>query len=454
MDQYLLQILKETNTIIIPELGALTITNATTGEVMFMPFLKHDDGKLSAHIAEKEGIEENEAKNIVAKHVREIKTTLDKGDSYDMFEFGTFSKGSDGDIEFENWTGEKKTEAPKVEKPKAATPPKKEEKKEEPKPVETPKAEKPKATAPPKKEEKKAEPKVEEKPKAEAKKETPKPKTVKEEKPVTKKDEKVVEKPKAEVKPKAEPKAPAKETPKAATPPPVKSEPKTAKTVTPVVPAKPAPPKKDMNIAEKEELKKTTDKLDKLKKEKAEKKPKKKRGVGFYMLMVFILIIVAGGTYVAIDYDNVKQHFSFLADAEEEKDEKKPIDEMKEAIGEEETTDEESVDELIEEQVEEELIEEEPIEEPIVEEPEPEPVVTNSGSNDQPFHIVAGAFTSPENAARLAEKIKGMGYPAKVIVRGAQNIVSVQSYATKAEAQAAIPGAQDAAPKGWVLEWR
>jgi len=445
MDQYLLQILKETNTIIIPDLGALTITNTATGEVMFMPFLKHDDGKLSAHIAQKEGIEENEAKNIVAKHVREIKTTLDKGDSYDMFEFGTFSKGSDGDIEFINWEGDKKTEAPKteskVEKPVAATPTKKEEKKVEPKEV------KKEATKPVK----------EEKPKVVAK-----PKTAdkpKKEEPETKK--KAVEKPKSEPKkeevkkaPAATKKSPTEEskvkTPKAAAPTPLET-----KKETPVVPVTPPTPKKEMNIAEKEELAKSKDKLDKLKKEQEEKKTKKKRGAGFYMLIVFLLLIGAGATYVAIDYDNVKQHFSFLADKEVEKDEPKPVDEMKKSIGDEEPAD--SNEEVIDEPSDEEQIEDEPIEdvqdpEPIVE--EPEPVVTSSGSNDQPFHIIAGAFSSADNAARLVEKIKGMGYPAKVIVRGNQNVVSVQSYATKTEAQAAIPSVQDAAPKGWVLEWR
>ena len=164
MDQYLLQILKDTNTIIIPDLGALTITNAEKNEVMFMPFLKHDDGKLSAHIAAKEGIDENEAKNIVAKHVREIKAKLDQGSTYDMFQFGTFSKGADGDIEFENWeAGDDKAAAPTpppvVEKPKA------EEKKPEPKKEEAKASDKgtesvhPKKAAEPKAEEKKEEPK-------------------------------------------------------------------------------------------------------------------------------------------------------------------------------------------------------------------------------------------------------------------------------------------------------
>ena len=56
MDKYLLEILKEVNTIIIPGLGALTITNKDTGEIMFMDYLKHDDGQLAEYIAQKEFI--------------------------------------------------------------------------------------------------------------------------------------------------------------------------------------------------------------------------------------------------------------------------------------------------------------------------------------------------------------------------------------------------------------
>ena len=103
MDKYLLEILKDVNTIIIPGLGALTITNSDTGEIMFMGFLKHDDGQLSKYIAEKEGWDENEAKNLVAKYVREITLKLDQGESYDMYEFGSFIKNEDGEIEFRNW---------------------------------------------------------------------------------------------------------------------------------------------------------------------------------------------------------------------------------------------------------------------------------------------------------------------------------------------------------------
>jgi len=103
MDKYLLEILKEVNTIIIPGLGALTITNVKTGEIMFMPYLKHDDGNLAKFIAEKEGIELNDAKNIIAKYVREIEGKLNVGETYDMFRFGSFFKNDSGDVEFQSW---------------------------------------------------------------------------------------------------------------------------------------------------------------------------------------------------------------------------------------------------------------------------------------------------------------------------------------------------------------
>lgn len=104
MDKYLLEILKGSNTIIIPGLGAITITNKETGETMFMPYLQHDDGKLAAFISEKDGIDEADAKNMVAKYVRDIKSQLDKGETYTMFQLGEFAKADDGDIEFTDWS--------------------------------------------------------------------------------------------------------------------------------------------------------------------------------------------------------------------------------------------------------------------------------------------------------------------------------------------------------------
>jgi nucleoid DNA-binding protein len=425
MDQYLLQILKETNTIIIPDLGALTITNTDTGETMFMPFLKHDDGKLSGHIAAKEGIEENEAKNIVAKHVREIKSKLDQGESYVMFEFGTFSKNDDGDIEFTNWkSGDTATptETPTPEVIEKEPPTKTkvaEDVKEEPVIVST--------TEPVVEEaQEEVEEQVTEDITEESKIEESEPEVEGKEAP-DKKEEVIEEQPEVTPIPTPEP---AKETPS---------------------------PKKEMNILEKEELAANSKKLNQLKADKDSQKNRKKRGIGFYLLIVLILILVGGGTFVGIYYDEVKQHIPFLADnTKDNKEEPSEIDKMKDMIGEDEVADEsDSSDENTDttDITQEEEMSEEMIEEPIVEEPE---VITPTPVSDGslPFHIVAGAFGSPENAERLAEKIRGMGYPATTFKRGNMTIVSVKSFATKAEAQAAVSTVQDATPSGWVLEWR
>ena len=430
MDKYLLEILKDVNTIIIPGLGALTITNHDTGEIMFMSYLKHDDGKLSAYIAEKEGMEENEAKNLIAKYVREITIQLDKGDSYDMFQFGSFFKDGD-DIDFKNWSDKDATpqEEKEVEKPKA-------EVKEKPKKEPEKKKAAPKAVVkkPVKKEEKstskKEEPKAEKKEEKPEKKEAPKEDNEKTEAtpiiPIVKKSEEKPKKP--EVK---------KEVPK-------------------------QPETKELNILEKEEISANSEKLNKLKEEKEKQKTKKKRGAGFWMLIVLIVLIIGGGTAVGIFYDDVKQHIPFLADEPTSNvEEHEAIDEMAETLGldeenEEVANEEESMDDAKEESSDEqeEIVEEEQPEETPVEEPEPVETPQVSSSSSGPFHLVAGAFSSEANANRLAEKLRGEGYPAKVMFGSGMHMVSVKSYATRADANAGKSEVNGVAPKAWILEWR
>jgi len=103
MNSYLKALLAELHTLIIPGLGALTITNAERGEILFMPYLKYDDGKLAQHISDKEGMSLNDAKNLIAKYVREIEQIIQKGERYDMYQFGSFSKDDAGEIQFTAW---------------------------------------------------------------------------------------------------------------------------------------------------------------------------------------------------------------------------------------------------------------------------------------------------------------------------------------------------------------
>ncbi len=103
MQNYLQQILNESNTIIIPGFGALTITSTKTGDIYFMPFLKHDDGLLAKHIANVETIELDDAKNTITNFVNTVNSSLDNGENFEMTEFGRFKINSEGEIEFQRW---------------------------------------------------------------------------------------------------------------------------------------------------------------------------------------------------------------------------------------------------------------------------------------------------------------------------------------------------------------
>lgn len=103
MQNYLQQILNESNTIIIPGLGALTVTSTKTGDIYFMPFLNHDDGTLVKYISNNEGIELIAAKNTISNFVANIQSSLENGGNYEMEGFGRFLINKDGDYDFQRW---------------------------------------------------------------------------------------------------------------------------------------------------------------------------------------------------------------------------------------------------------------------------------------------------------------------------------------------------------------
>ena len=146
MNKYLIEILKIQSSVILPGFGSLMIANSKTGKVVFNPHLKFNDGALAKFIANKEGTDEQASQNQVAKFVREIEAELGKGNSYDMFEFGSFSKDGDGSIVFKMDAKGAiiPTDSPKVEKPAIA---KKVEEKVEEKKEATPTAKDDKAAA-------------------------------------------------------------------------------------------------------------------------------------------------------------------------------------------------------------------------------------------------------------------------------------------------------------------
>ncbi len=140
MNKYLIEILKIQKSVILPGLGALMVPSQKSGKIVFNPHLKFNDGSLAKYIAEKEGIDNQEAQNKVAKFVREIEAELGKGNTYDMFEFGHFYKNKDGETDFNMaddaaaLKAELNASTSKAEAPKKTESSKKTEKKEDKKP--------------------------------------------------------------------------------------------------------------------------------------------------------------------------------------------------------------------------------------------------------------------------------------------------------------------------------
>lgn len=399
MDKYLLEILKAVNTIIIPGLGALTITDKEKGEVMFMPYLKHDDGELSKYIAEKEGMELNDAVNLIAKYVREILSTLDKGESYDMYQFGSFIKNESGDIEFIVSSAEVTSMENEISEISVPT----------------------------------QEPESSDVIDAEFKAEVPEA-NVEEELP-----EITLEEEKNEILPE-----PEKEVEKPIDPiPEVDPEPEKEKVkpIIPVVTPEPSP-ERELNILEKEERAATQARLDKLKEDK-NKPLKKKRGVGFYALIVFGLIIVSFSSYVIIDFEGASKLMPFLALEKVEMEEHGALAEMEEILGksQEYSTKESdtSAQSMVSTEPETPVINEEPVikEEPkeAVVEKQVTKVATSSSSG---YHIIAGSFGNPENAEKFAAKLRNEGANASVIQENGLHKVSLGSYSTRDEAKSAL----------------
>lgn len=417
MDKYLLSILKEVNTIIIPGLGALTLVNEDKGEYMFMPYLKHDDGKLASFISEREGMDINDAKNLIAKYVREIQATLDKGEEYNMYAFGAFYKDGD-DIAFRS-SGEIEHAA---------------EVKAESTPVEVIDS-------------------------------TPSEETVENtlENEEGTEAESIIEQPN-ETNEDTEEEIPYEEANDAIETLLEVNEIVSEETVQTETEAEPEPERhiieKQLTIVEKEEIEKGREKIKQLKAIQENKPQKKRRGPAFYILTVLVIAIISLGTLFGINYDSWKQHIPFLADNEvvvKENDDHK--EKMKEILGldddENENTDDQAEedpntpDETSEAESELALESSDAIEEKSeIAESEIMPTETNSGS----FHAIAGAFSSKDNADRLTQKLKDQGYPAFVQQRGNMYWVSMKQYNSMQEAAGDVNQLKAVIPQVWIYK--
>ena len=175
------------------------------------------------------------------------------------------------------------------------------------------------------------------------------------------------------------------------------------------------------------------------------------------MLLSLLVIILAGSTYVAINYDDVKQHIPFLADAPEPTEDN-GLEKMKQIIDADQQS-ESPTDEINESDNTEEIYkdaneEEVKVEEEVVPDVQEEVESETPTSNENSFHVIAGAFSSESNAKSLGNKLREQGYDVRVGKGGGMNLVSIKSFATRSEANQALAEFKEAAPNCWVYEWK
>lgn len=407
MEKHLLNILKEANTIIIPGLGALTITNDTTGEIMFMPYLKYDDGKLAGFIADAEGISTDDAKTKITQQVQTILDKLEANQPVSISGVGTFSKGAD-DFEFQyDNAASGETIIPTVTEPEVKI----EEKVSTPEPVQEVIVEEPKVEITHEIKEEIVTPTEEAT--VETKEDVENIEPQKEEAPISKAEIKAKEK--AEKEAKALAIKEAKDS--------IKAE-KAAKA-----------------LAEKEaKAKAKADKKNKVvpEGEEGETKPKKKRGIFFWILMVLLIGLIGGGTFVGLNFDHYKEMIPFLHHEESghEENHEEKTEEHSEGTTEHSTGKKDHSSNTEEHSSTNQTAT-----------PSHSKPTAQSGS----FYIILGTFGEKVNAEGLAERVVMDGVSsASVIERNGSYSVVYNKYSTKDAAKAELEQARVNFPKAWV----
>ena len=503
MNKYLIEILKIQSSVILPGLGALMVPSQKSGKVVFNQHLKFNDGSLAKFIAEKEGIDVQEAQNQVAKFIREIEAELGKGNSYDMFEFGKFFKNKDGEVDFEMASDagisiktevdkpvkkEKKAVKAAVAKPtkdKVTNDNAKEEKekkkasakttiKAEPKAV---KKEKPvsKTVKADKKPAPKAETKKEEADKQSKNKFTPPVEEVKEvttkggdsknEEP-KKKVEEIKEEtiPPVEAKKEEIKKAPEKVEEKTKVIPPVIAEKKPVddkqnkNTFVPPVTETKEKVKPKVAVAATSTTVPSKKAADKLKEEKfikaMVKEEKKKRSKLPWIILLILLIGLGSGGYFFKDKimaffdkdqdtelaDNGDSHSTDNADGNGSDSHEV----LSDTLATEEHTD--SIPQTHEDQVTEESVQEEPVVE--------ESTHVVSGSTNGNYNLIGNSFGEKSNAERYMNKMQEKGYPAKILGRfDGLYLVAINSYDSRSDANAGRKSSSSDAESAWIFKY-
>lgn len=464
MNKYIIELLRIQSSVILPGFGSLVITSRKTGKITFNALLKFNDGVLAKFISEKEGVDQQNAQNQIAKFVREIEAEIGKGISFDIFELGKFSKNEKGEIGFtqdEKSIASMQLEvAPKIDVKKTEKPVI-EKAKEEPKKVEIKKEDLPK-----------------DKPKTETSL-TDKLKASEEKKeiPNVVASENIEEKPKNSFNPSEVKKIESTE-----------SKTEIAKNIPVANASKKETPAQDKNVFKPSEIKEKVENVkvpistgeynkeekkdksqtansqqsikEKFKKDKpqkvkhkdpeSDKKPKKKKKRT--VLWIIIIIILGGGATAGYFYKDEINNFLHQGVGEHDSDSTQHNTVHKDSLKQDALVDEnlQEQDSTLVENLEEPIeVIEEPVKEDVVKE---KPVVNHNTGSSGSYHIIGNAFSSETNAENYVNKMKEKGYPAQNI--GKHNglyLVSLKSFSTKEEAKSNLSSVKADAEGAYVF---
>ena len=100
MEQYILDLIRENNRVIIPNLGAFIVAHEKGVTILFNNFLSFNDGLLVEYVMKKENIDRLDATDEVNHYVERIKETLDTTGRYELGGLGEFTKDASGILRF------------------------------------------------------------------------------------------------------------------------------------------------------------------------------------------------------------------------------------------------------------------------------------------------------------------------------------------------------------------
>ena len=465
MNKYLIELISNHDSVIIPKFGALMVTSTKSRKMMFNQHLKFNDGKFVDFVAMKEGISKLDATNKVEEYAFSILSTIETGEPFVVDGLGSFMKSRSGDIEFlqfQEKTVPSQTSKTAEVKPEKATiiPELPKKKKAAKKDLDAILGKEKEAKADTKKVEKEVKKETEKKVTPIATKATDSKKEVKNE---PKKVEKEVKK---ETKKKVTPiatkatdsKKEVKNKPKKVEKEVKKETEKKVKPITPLI----TEVKEELKTIKKElkDEKKSVVTASKNQatqhiapsKEKVETPPpsveptEKKKRFPWWIAAILIVALGVGGYFVGDSMGWFSKSDSAIAKNKEDKDnnpkENKPEIEEEINVVEPEVTEEnttlsttyniENTDNVESDETSETSI---PTPEPIVEE-KTEPVVQAPVNNGN-YHIIVGAFGNEKNADKLVIKLQEKGLNAsKLEKRGGLHRVSAGSYNSAESAKA------------------